>query len=114
MKKMTAIMLTSLAVLLATAMVVGAVDKVQVRGEVQTVVDGASYTWNPQNFAGFYYDIDDDLGNEEITMAITGTKLEEPSGVKYSTSKQENDFEFEDWGWYYSIGFLGENYFAGY
>jgi S-layer protein (TIGR01567 family) len=100
--------------LLATAMVVGAVDKVEVRGAVQTVVDGSTPTWDPQTFAGFYYDIDDALGNENIKMAITGNKLEEPTGVTYTTTSQLNDFDFEDWGWYNSIGFLGENYFAGY
>ncbi|HOK59093.1 MAG TPA: S-layer protein domain-containing protein, partial [Methanothrix sp.] len=63
----TAIMITALVAVLATAMVVGAVDKVEIRGAVQEVVDGATVTWTPQNFAGFYYDIDDDLGNEQIT-----------------------------------------------
>ncbi|MEM2097535.1 MAG: S-layer protein domain-containing protein [Methanothrix sp.] len=110
----TAIMITALVAVLATAMVVGAVDKVEIRGAVQEVVDGATVTWNPQNFAGFYYDIDDNIGNEQITMTITGNKLEEPNGVKYTTTVQEKEFEFEGWGWYNSIGFLGEEYFAGY
>ncbi len=110
----TAIMITALVAVLATAMVVGAVDKVEIRGAVQEVVDGATVTWDPQNFAGFYYDIDDGLGNEQITMTITGNKLEEPNGVKYTTSVQEKEFEFEGWGWYNSIGFLGDKYFAGY
>ena len=49
-------------------------------------------------------------------MAITNGQVEGrgPDGVKYTTSTQENDFDFADWGWYNSIGFLGENYFAGY
>ncbi|OPX76601.1 MAG: hypothetical protein A4E44_00522 [Methanosaeta sp. PtaB.Bin018] len=114
MKKLAAITFTSMMLLLATAMVVGAVDNVEVRGEVQTVVDGTTPSWTPQTFAGFYYDIDDDLGNENIQMTITNNKLEEPNGVKYTTTAQENDFEFEDWGWYKSIGFLGDNFFAGY
>ncbi len=114
MKKLAAITLTSMMLLLATAMVVGAVDKVEVRGEVSTVVDGSTPSWTPQNFAGFYYDIDDDLGNEAIQLTITNNKLEEPNGIKYTTTSQLNDFDFGDWGWYNSIGFLGENYFAGY
>ncbi|MBN1323539.1 MAG: S-layer protein [Methanotrichaceae archaeon] len=84
------------------------------RGAVTIVVDGMAYTWTPKTFTGFYYDIDDDLGCERIDISITDNKLEEPCGVRYSTSKQEKEFGFEDWGWYYSIGFLGENYFAGY
>ncbi|WP_369424862.1 S-layer protein domain-containing protein, partial [Methanothrix sp.] len=90
------------------------VDGLEIRGAVQDVVDGATVTWNPQNFAGFYYDIDDGIGNEQITMTITGNKLEEPNGIKYTTTVQEKEFEFEGWGWYNSIGFLGEEYFAGY
>jgi len=114
MKKMTAVIITALALLLATVITVAAADMVEVRGEVQTVVDGATVSWDPQNFAGFFYDIDDGLGNEKIDMMITGNKLEEPNGIKYSSTKESNDFEFEDWGYYFSIGFLGENYFAGY
>jgi S-layer protein (TIGR01567 family) len=86
----------------------------EIRGAVQQVVDGATVTWDPKTFAGFYYDIDDNIGNEQITMTITGNKLEEPNGVKYTTTVQEKEFEFEGWGWYNSIGFLGEEYFAGY
>jgi S-layer protein (TIGR01567 family) len=85
----------------------------EIPGEISTVSDN-TISWNPQTFAGFYYDIDDDLGNEAIQMTITNGKLEEPNGVMYTTTSQLNDFEFEDWGWYNSIGFLGDNYFAGY
>ena len=59
MKKLAAITLTSMMLLLATAMVVGAVDKVEIRGQVAT----GNSEWNAQNFAGFYYDIDDDTGH---------------------------------------------------
>ena len=116
MKKLTAITLTSMMLLLArTAMVVGAVRiKWRYGGRFPSVVEGAQPAWIPQTFAGFYYDIDDNLGNEAIQMTITNGKLEEPNGVSYTTSSQENDFEFEDWGYYNSIGFLGDNYFAGY
>jgi len=80
-------------------------DGLEIRGAVQEVVDGAMVTWDPQNFKGFYYDIDDNIGNEQITMTITGNKLEEPYGVRYTTTAQEKEFEFEGWGWYNSIGF---------
>jgi S-layer protein (TIGR01567 family) len=97
--------------LLATAMVVGAVDKVEIRGQVAT----GNFEWNAQNFAGFYYDIDDNLGTEKITTTITeGNKLQEPNGVAYTTSVQKNDFDFADWGFYNVIGFQANQYFAGY
>ena len=70
MKKLAAITLTSMMLLLATAMVVGAVEKVEVRGRVAT----ADSQWNPQNFAGFYYDIKDDIGTEKLSTTITGGK----------------------------------------
>jgi S-layer protein (TIGR01567 family) len=83
----------------------------EIRGQVAT----GNFEWNVQNFAGFYYDIDDNLGTEKITTTITeGNKLQEPNGIVYTTTAQKNDFEFEDWGSYYVIGFLGEECFAGY
>ncbi|NYT02571.1 MAG: hypothetical protein GKC10_07430 [Methanosarcinales archaeon] len=105
---------TIIIILIICLMSSNAAEKAEVRGEVQTVVDGAAVAWYPQNFPGFFYDIDDGLGNEKIEMTITGNKLEEPNGVKYMTRTQETDFEFIDWGSYYAIGFLGEKYFAGY
>jgi S-layer protein (TIGR01567 family) len=108
MKRLTAIMLTSLALVLATMSIVGAVE---IRGQVAT----GDFEWNPQNFAGFYYDIDDDLGTETLKTTITDTnKLEEPTGITYTTTAQKTDFDFEDWGYYNVIGFLAQKFFAGY
>ena len=59
--------------------------------------------------------MDDDLGTERITTTITeGNKLQEPYGVAYTTTVQNCNFKFNDWGSYNVIGFLGERYFAGY
>jgi S-layer protein (TIGR01567 family) len=96
--------------LLATAMVVGAVDNVEIRGQVAT----GNFEWNAQNFAGFYYDIDDALGTEKITTTITDGKLQEPNGIAYTTTVQKNDFDYADWGFYNVIGFQADKYFAGY
>ena len=110
MKKLAAITFTSMMLLLATAMVVGAVDTVEIRGHVAT--EGA--TWTAADFAGFYYDIDDDIKTEELTTVVTDGKLAEPDGVTYNTKAMAKDFEFEDWGQYNVIGFMAEKYFAGY
>jgi S-layer protein (TIGR01567 family) len=108
MKRLTAIMLTSLALLLATISVVGAVE---IRGQVAT----GDMVWNPQNFAGFFYDIKNDLGTETLTTTISeGNKLQEPNGITYTTTAQKKDFKFEDWGYYNVLGFLAKKYFAGY
>ena len=123
MKKLAAITLTSMMLLLATAMTVGAVSSVDIRGAVAGTVNGQSnlesdsFTWNSQNFAGFYYDIKKDIGTEKLVTSLTeGNKLsgDAPYGVTYTTTAQAKDYEFEDWGSYNVIGFQAEKYFAGY
>jgi S-layer protein (TIGR01567 family) len=86
----------------------------EIQGTVAEVVDGATVEWDASSFAGFYYDIDDNLGTEKITMRITGDALEEPEGVVYETWAQWDDFDFDVWGHYMTIGFLAEEYFAAY
>ena len=118
MKKVTAITLTAFVLLLASAITVSAVDTLEIRGPVADVKSGETYKWGPQDFAGFYYDIDDNLGTETLTMTITGDAgneiLEKDGGVVYRTDAQKDDFDFDEWGKYYTIGFLAEEYFAGY
>jgi S-layer protein (TIGR01567 family) len=106
----TFVMIISLAMTTAAS----AADRVELRGSIAVVEDGATYTWSPQNFAGFSYDADDNLGTESLTLTITDGSLDEPMGVVYETSAQLADFEFEEWGMYQTISFLGEEYFAGY
>ena len=114
MKRLTAIALTAAMLFVASAMIaVGQVQPVEIRGQVAT----GDFTWNPQNFAGFYYDIKDDIGTESLTTAITeGNKLsgDSPYGVTYQTVAQRKDFKFEDWGYYNVMGFMAKKYFAGY
>ena len=111
MKKLAAITFTSMVLLLATAMAVGAADSVEIRGKVATGTD----TWTADDFAGFYYDLDDDIKTEELTATVTeGNKLMEPDGVVYTTKVMADDFEYEPWGSYNVIGFMAEKYFAGY
>lgn len=73
-----------------------------------------SNAWNAQNFSGFYYDIDGDIQTEELTATITSGNFVEPGGLTYSTGTLADNFEFEDWGSYEVMGFLGEKCFAGY
>lgn len=86
-------------------------DTTEIRGEIAS----GGFSWTPQNFAGFYYDIDRDLGAEEIVTEITNNKkFEEPNGVMYSTTAQKKEFGFKEWGHYNAIAFLGDSYIAGY
>jgi S-layer protein (TIGR01567 family) len=85
-------------------------------GENDNLEDG-SFTWNPQNFAGFYYDADRDLGTETLTTYLTEENRlsgDSPYGISYQTVAQLAELQFQDWGKYLIIGFLGEPYFAGY
>jgi S-layer protein (TIGR01567 family) len=81
--------------------------------------DGNSFTWNPQNFAGFFYDIRKDTGMENLKVVLSGDdgrKLsgDSPYGVTYTTNAQSRNFEFMDWGDYNVIAFLTDEYFSGY
>ena len=85
------------------------------------------FTWTNSNFAGFYYDIDNSIGLEQLTIRLSNvgasedvaTLSDEPdannnSGIVYTTHAQPKDFRFKPWGQYEVIGFLGDRYFAAY
>jgi len=89
----------------------------EVRGKVAEAVDGKPFDWDARNFPGFYYDLDEDLGREEIAITTSfadDSNQVNPSSLVYRSSAEEKTFKKDLWGRYYSIGFLGENYFAGY
>lgn len=86
----------------------------RVRGPVQTVIDGNSYTLSSQNFIGLFYDIDKNIGDEKLQFTIAGEKLDEPDGIIYTSNTQAKKFNFKNWGKFDAIGFLGKEYFAGY
>lgn len=96
----------------------------EIRGAVAGTINGQSnleggdyYRWDPQNFAGFYYDIKNDIGMETLTTTLyDGNKLsgDAPYGVTYATTAQAKDYEYGNWGCYKVIGFQSEKYFAGY
>ena len=84
--------------------------------EIRSQIATGDFEWNPQNFAGFYYDLNQDVGTELLTASLSDGKLSGsyPYGLTYQTTAQKSDFAFEDWGSYNVIGFMGEKYFAGY
>jgi S-layer protein (TIGR01567 family) len=85
------------------------VDIVEIRGEVAT----GSFTWTPVNFAGFYYDIGANVGDETLTIITSGRTVEEDD-ILYRTTPDLVDFKHSSWGSYRVIGFMAEKYFAGY
>jgi S-layer protein (TIGR01567 family) len=97
----------------------------QIRGAVAGTMNGESnlvdnlFAWSPQNFPGFYYDLNNDLGTESLTLSISGDygnllRGDEPYGILYTTNAQEKEFECVPWGSYKIIGFLTDRCFAGY
>nr|WP_281085452.1 S-layer protein domain-containing protein [Methanosarcina acetivorans] len=74
-----------------------------------------TYTWTPQTYSGFYYDLDTGEGSEYMTIHLTaGSRSIARNGLEYETKPIETEFEFENWGSYQVIGFMAERYFAGY
>ncbi len=82
--------------------------------ELRGAVASDTYDWTADNFAGFYYDLDKNIKTESLRMTVTDGKLADPDGITYTTGAVTTSFEFEDWGSYGIIGFLGEKYFAEY
>jgi len=101
--------------LLTIGVIDGAIgqEDLVIRGSASNVVDGAVYTWTPQNFAGFYYDLDENVGTENLTVNVSNGAVEKSDAV-YTTSARQKDLDFESWGKFWSMGFLGEEHFAGY
>jgi len=74
-----------------------------------------TYTWTPQTYSGFYYDLDTGEGSENMTIQLSeGSRSVQRDGLRYETKPIETRFEYGNWGSYQVIGFMAERYFAGY
>jgi S-layer protein (TIGR01567 family) len=69
--------------------------------------------WGPEDFGWFYYDLDKGLGSESLSVDVED-RLAEESHVVYKSDVFSSEFEYEPWGNYESIAFLGKPYLAGY
>ncbi|NJD78475.1 MAG: S-layer protein [Candidatus Methanoperedens sp.] len=72
-----------------------------------------TYTWNSYSFAGFYYNLNDNLGTEELTIRNIKRNIAE-GNIQYRTSPIEVSFDYSGFGKYQVIGFMADKYFAGY
>ncbi len=102
-----------LSAVFAAMLLVVTANGMEIRGPVAEVVDGATYSLGSQDFAGFYYDLDEDVGDERLSLLISNGEIEASEAV-YATRAQEEPIEFSAWGSRWTIGFLGEAHFAGY
>ncbi|VVB96937.1 S-layer protein [uncultured archaeon] len=75
-----------------------------------------TYSWNPMSFSGFYYDIKDDVGTENITITLNSysDRTINKNDLDYSTTPQEVSFVYSGFGKFQVIGFMADKYFAGY
>jgi S-layer protein (TIGR01567 family) len=91
MKNITIVALVAL-MLLTAALPANAAIKatsVEVRGSVVTN-DTVTHNWTNATFAGFYYDIDDDIGTETLRITTSGSdnRTIAEDALTYSTSGQ--------------------------
>ncbi|MDM7913110.1 MAG: S-layer protein domain-containing protein [Methanotrichaceae archaeon] len=70
-------------------------------------------SWNPEDFGWFYYDLDEGVGGESLSVDVKG-KMAEKNHIVYASRVFSSDFEFEPWGRYEIVAFLGKPYLAGY
>jgi len=84
----------------------------KIRGEVASGT--GDFMWNATNFAGFYYDLNDNIETESLAVSdISGNVIPE-GGLVYSTTIKAVDYEYSSttagWDQYPVIGFFGEQY----
>ncbi|TGC06931.1 S-layer protein domain-containing protein, partial [Methanolobus halotolerans] len=83
--------------------------------ELRGSVAGGTKTWTPANFAGFFYDIDANIGSEELVAnPIVSTRTIREGDLVYKTSIQQKEYtaNFHDDISYPIIGLFGEKYVA--
>ena len=75
--------------------------------------------WDPNNFEGFYFDINDDTGaveKIEITenpITLNSTRRIDIGNLIYTAEVTDVTFNYSSWGSYKVIGFMGVKYYAG-
>ncbi|OPY51142.1 MAG: hypothetical protein A4E49_02427 [Methanosaeta sp. PtaU1.Bin112] len=85
------------------------VEAAFVRGHLSDI----SNVWRANDFGWFFYDLDKDLGGEQLRIDLQGRTAEQEH-IVYSSKTWLNQFEYEPWGNFYAVAFLGTPYFAGY
>ena len=82
--------------------------------EIRGSVANGEATWNASSFAGFYYDINDNVETEELSVSKLDGNVIGEGGLVYTTSIKDVDYEYENaaagWDTYPIIGFFAEEY----
>jgi S-layer protein (TIGR01567 family) len=86
----------------------------EIRGTVAAPSGAGSKEWDYTSFAGFFYDLDDNLASEtlNITWGSDNRTVAEPSGVVYTAIMKEVDYTYVGWAndSFMKMGFLAEEY----
>lgn len=107
-----------LSVLMVFLMLSSVASAVEIRG---TVARGAGiYAWTADNFAGFYYDINEDLKSENMTAIVVDRSIAEdklvytttPIEINFSYSKDKNLPLYNSVTKYMMVGWQAENWVA--
>jgi S-layer protein (TIGR01567 family) len=116
MKRFAAVILAALMLLtvFASAASAAAVNEtLDIRGPVfngtnlQTI---GNVSMDATNFAAFFYDIDNNVTTEKLSITKgTGNVIAE-NGLVYETKIASTDFEYEKWGNYSVLGFFADKY----
>jgi S-layer protein (TIGR01567 family) len=77
-------------------------------------IDDSLPTWTPFNFEGFYYNIDEGIGTENMTVEEFDGRSIPSDKLVYKSIPQAVKFEHNAWGNFTVVGFMADKYFAGY
>ena len=82
----------------------------QIRGQVAS----GNFVWNAANFAGFYYDIKDDVSTETLSVSNLNGNVIPVGGLAYNTQIKKVSYEYDKptagWDTYPVIGFFAQQY----
>ncbi len=122
MKRFAAVTLAALMLLTVFASAASAADSVEIRGpvfngsDIQSIV-GDGITIDATQFAAFYYDINDNVTTETLSIKkVTGNNgnVIGEGGLAYSTTIQKVAYEYDKpeagWSNYSVIGFFADKY----
>ena len=77
-------------------------------------IDGNNFTWTPYNFEGFYYNMDQGIGTEQLEVEELDGRTIPANKLVYQSTPQPVAFQHANWGYYTVVGFNANEYFAGY
>ena len=86
-------------------------ELINIRGQV--VSNSQDFTWTASNFAGFfYYDLNEDITTESLSVSGINGRVIPENGLKYSTTIKNVPYKYTNWGAYPVVGLFGEKYVA--